>query len=239
MKNTIKITVMLFFLSSTSIYSQDTNQFFTKANTFFNTYVANGKVAYKDIKASPALLDELVTDIKSIQVTKSKATEYQAFWINAYNISVIKNVVNNYPLKSPLDKAGFFDKIKHNVAGKELTLNDMEHKMLRSVFPKEPRFHFVLVCAGLGCPPIINEAYMPSLLEDQLQIQTQIAINNPSFIMVHKNKVKLSQIFEWYKGDFTQDGKSLIDFVNLYREEKIDTKAKVSYYPYDWTLNKQ
>ena len=239
MKNTIKITVILFFLSITSIHSQGANQFFTKANTFFNTYVANGKVDYKDIKASPALLNELVTEIASIQVTKSKSAEYQAFWINAYNISVIKNVVDNYPLKSPLDKAGFFDKIKHTVAGKNLTLNDMEHKMLRAVFPKEPRFHFVLVCAGLGCPPIINEAYMPNMLEDQLQIQAQIAINNPNFIMVNKNKVKLSQIFEWYKGDFTQDGKSLVDFINLYRKEKIDAKAKVSYYTYDWTLNKQ
>lgn len=96
----------------------------------------------------------------------------------------------------------------------------MEHKMLRAVFPKEPRFHFVLVCAGLGCPPIINEAYIPNMLEDQLQIQAQIAINNPNFIMVNKNKVKLSQIFEWYKGDFTQDGKSLVDFINLYRKRK-------------------
>lgn len=79
MKNTIKITVILFFLSITSIHSQDANQFFTKANTFFNTYVANGKVDYKDIKASPALLNELVTEIASIQVTKSKSQNTRPF----------------------------------------------------------------------------------------------------------------------------------------------------------------
>lgn len=239
MKNTIKIPVLLMLFSLATGFSQDTNNFFTKANTFFNTNVAGGKVAYKNITESPKELNDLVEQMKTIKVSKSDVATYQAFWINAYNISVIKNVVENYPLKTPLDKTGFFDKIKHTVAGKELTLNDMEHKMLRAVFPKEPRFHFVLVCAGLGCPPIINKAYMPSLIEDQLQIQTEIAINNPNFIIVNKNKVKLSQIFEWYKGDFTQNGKSLIDFVNLYRKEKIGVKAKVSFYPYDWTLNKQ
>ncbi|WKB82313.1 DUF547 domain-containing protein [Cellulophaga lytica] len=239
MKNTIKISILLILFSVTTGFSQDANTFFTKANAFFNTNVKNGKVAYKSIKESPKDLNDLVAQMKTIKVSKSDVATYQAFWINAYNISVIKNVVENYPLKSPLDKAGFFDKIKHNVAGKELTLNDMEHKMLRAVFPKEARFHFVLVCAGLGCPPIINMAYMPNSLENQLQKQTEIAINNPSFIMVNKNKVKLSQIFEWYKGDFTQDGKSLIDFVNIYRKEKIDAKVKVSFYPYDWTLNKQ
>ncbi|MDO6491823.1 MULTISPECIES: DUF547 domain-containing protein [unclassified Cellulophaga] len=239
MKNTIKISVLLILFSMATGFSQDTNNFFTKANAFFNTNVMNGKVAYKSIKESPKELNNLVEQMKTIKVAKSDVATYQAFWINAYNISVIKNVVENYPLKSPLDKTGFFDKIKHTVAGKELTLNDMEHKMLRAVFPKEPRFHFVLVCAGLGCPPIINKAYMPSIIEDQLQMQTEIAINNPSFIMVNKNKVKLSQIFEWYKGDFTQDGTSLIDFVNLYRKDKIDAKAKVSFYAYDWTLNKQ
>ncbi|WBU90189.1 DUF547 domain-containing protein [Cellulophaga omnivescoria] len=239
MKNTIKTSILLILFSVTTGFSQDANTFFTKANAFFNTNVKNGKVAYKSIKESPKDLNDLVAQMKTIKVYKSDVATYQAFWINAYNISVIKNVVENYPLKSPLDKAGFFDKIKHNVAGKELTLNDMEHEMLRAVFPKEARFHFVLVCAGLGCPPIINMAYIPNTLNNQLQKQTEIAINNPSFIMVNKNKVKLSQIFEWYKGDFTQDGKSLIDFVNIYRKEKINAKAKVSFYPYDWTLNKQ
>ncbi|EWH11098.1 MULTISPECIES: DUF547 domain-containing protein [Cellulophaga] len=239
MKTITKATVILFLLGITTVQAQATEIFFTKANTFFNSYVSNGKVAYQEIKKQPKHLNELVALLKTTNVTADNVKNYQAFWINAYNISVIKNVVENYPLKTPLDKAGFFDKIKHNVAGKELTLNDMEHKMLRAVFPKEARFHFVLVCAGLGCPPIINKAYIPSMLEDQLQKQTEIAINNPNFIMVNKNKVKLSQIFEWYKGDFTQGGKSLIDFVNLYRKEKINAKAKVSFYPYDWTLNRQ
>jgi hypothetical protein len=104
------------------------------------------------------------------------------------------------------------------------------------VFKKEARFHFVLVCAGLGCPPIINEAYKPSTLEAQLQEQTEIALNNPNFVKVKGKKVQISQIFEWYKGDFTQDGTE-IEYINRYRKEAIPEKAKVSYYSYDWRLN--
>ena len=131
---------------------------------------------------------------------------------------------------------GFFDKTTHEIGGVKTTLNDLENKLLRKVFPKEARFHFVLVCAGLGCPPIINEAYTPAKLEAQLQRQTTIALNNPNFIKVKGNKVQLSQIFEWYKGDFTQNG-SEIDYINKFRKETIPSKARVSYYPYDWTLN--
>jgi len=109
--------------------------------------------------------------------------------------------------------------------------------LLRANFPTEARFHFVLVCAGLGCPPIINGAYLPQTLENQLQRQTELALNNPNFIKAKGKKVLLSQIFEWYKGDFTQDGKSEVEFVNQYRKEKFDAKAKVGYYPYNWTLN--
>ncbi len=216
---------------------QSTSDFFSKSDTFFKTYVKNGRVDYKRIKENPASLNELVNIAENISVSKSDKTTYQAFWINGYNLSVIKGIVDNYPIKSPLDKAGFFDKTKYNIGGKAITLNDIENKLLRGNFPKEARFHFVLVCAGLGCPPIISNAYLPSTLETQLQKQTKKALNNPNFIKVKGNKVQLSQLFEWYKGDFTQDGKSQVDFVNQYRNEKIDSGAKVSYYNYDWTLN--
>ena len=94
-----------------------------------------------------------------------------------------------------------------------------------------------MVCAGLGCPPIINSAYLPDSLETQLQMQTKKALNNESFVRVKGKKVLLSQIFEWYKSDFTQNGKSEVDFINPYRNEALRLDAKIGYYPYDWTLN--
>ena len=103
---------------------------------------------------------------------------------------VIKGIIENYPVKSPLDIKGLFDKTTYAVGGKKITLNDIEHKLLRAQFNNDPRFHFVLVCAGLGCPPIIAEAYMPNTLDAQLTRQTKIALNSDNFIKVPLNSVK-------------------------------------------------
>ncbi|MFS4454763.1 DUF547 domain-containing protein [Maribacter sp. 2304DJ31-5] len=232
-----KAITLIFLTSLVFVQAQNTQEYFLKADRFFKANVTNGRVAYTDIKADPAPLHELLKKAKDITVSTSDENTYQAFWINTYNLLVINGIVNNYPLKSPLDVAGFFDKKKHEVGGENITLNDIENKLLRGNFPSESRFHFVLVCAGLGCPPIIASAYKPNTLDAQLQQQTVKAINNPNFIKVNKNKVKVSQIFEWYKGDFTQNGKNLVDYLNIYKKEKLSEKSKVSYYPYDWTLN--
>lgn len=233
-KNT---TILIFsLLISITGFSQTTSEFFKKSDAFFSANVKNGRVAYSTIKNDPSALNELIEMAKGISVNKGNAKDYQAFWINGYNLSVIKGIIENYPLKSPLDVDGFFDKTKYDIGGTSITLNDIENKLLRKNFPKEARFHFVLVCGGLGCPPIINSAYMPSTLDAQLEKQTKLALNDPNFIQVNKSKVKISQIFEWYKGDFEHDGK-VVDFINKYKSEKLPEKAKVSYYSYDWTLN--
>lgn len=236
MKNVL-LSLLVFLVSLTWGFSQSTDDFFSKTDAFLKTHVKNGLVDYKAIKENPAELNALVEMAKGISVSKDAAAEYQAFWINGYNILVIKSIVENYPLKSPLDVGGFFDESKCNIGGEDITLNDIENKLLRKNFPSEPRFHFVLVCGGLGCPPIIDEAYMPATLDAQLQKQTKLALNDPNFIQVNNNKVKISQIFEWYKSDFTQNGQSPVDFINTYRIEKLPKNTKTSYYTYDWTLN--
>ncbi len=235
-KNTILKTLILFFCLQV-VTGQELTEFFTKSDNFFKAFVHHGKVDYKGVKANLDQLDGILDLAKGLSVSKADAKEYQAFWVNGYNLLVIKGIIDHYPVKSPLDINGFFDKTKRDIGGQQITLNDIENKQLRGNFPKEARFHFVLVCAGLGCPPIINGAYLPATLESQLQTQTELALNNPNFIKMKGKKVLLSQIFEWYKADFTQDGKSEVDFVNQYRKEKLDAKAKVAYYPYDWSLN--
>ncbi len=232
--NVSLIVVLLFTVSLVS--AQSTSEFFSKSDAFFKANVNNGRVDYKSIKENPKPLNDLLEMARAISVSKDQTAVYQSFWINGYNLLVIDGIVKNYPIKSPLDKPGFFDKTKNEIGGKSITLNDIENKLLRKNFPKEARFHFVLVCAGLGCPPIINEAYTPSKLEKQLERQTKLALNDPRFIQVNKNKVKISQIFEWYKVDFEHDGK-VTDFINKYKTAKLPEKVKVSYYPYDWTLN--
>ena len=232
-----KLFILTFFAGFTSGFAQSTSEFFSAAYAFFKTNVSNGKVAYSKINENPEALSTLVDLAQTVSVSKSDAKAYQAFWINAYNISVIKGIIDNYPLKSPLDKAGFFDKTTYKIAGESITLNDIENKKLRAQF-EDARFHFVLVCGAVGCPPLINKAYQPNTLEAQLQQQTEIALNNPNFIKVKKNKVELSEIFKWYKEDFVRNGNE-VDFINAFRSEKIESKTKVSYYSYNWTLNKQ
>ncbi|MBC3757110.1 DUF547 domain-containing protein [Hyunsoonleella sp. SJ7] len=233
------IAILVIFTVSFSATAQDLKTFFNKADAFFKANVANGRVAYDNIHKDPSQLNEVLKIAEGISVSKDNAKNYQAFWINAYNLSVIKGLIDKYPTKSPLDNAGFFDKTKHSVGGKSITLNDIEHKLLRGNFT-EPRFHFVLVCGAVGCPPLINEAYMPDTLDAQLETQTKKAING-DFIRVNakKNRVQVSQIMEWYKEDFKTKDTDEIDFINQYRTEKLEGKWKLSYFPYDWTINKQ
>ena len=226
-------------LMTFSLSAQDLETFFSKTNTFLGEHVKNGKVAYADINKDPSGLNELLKIAEGITVKVSDAKNYQAFWINAYNLSVIKGIIDNYPTKSPLDDKGFFDKTTYSLAGKNITLNHIENKLLRAKF-NDARFHFVLVCGALGCPPLINKAYMPNTLEAQLETQTKIAING-SFLKVNTKKktVEVSEIMKWYKDDFTKDGTSEIDFINKYRTEQITDNFKFSYFTYNWSLNKQ
>ncbi len=234
-----KLKIIILVLSFNMGFSQAPNTFFTKADVFFKANVANGKVNYSGIHKNQEQLNELLSLATTVRVSKSDAQNYQAFWINAYNVSVIKGIIDNYPIKSPLDKAGFFDKTTYKLGGKSITLNDIEHKLLRAQF-KDARFHFVLVCGAIGCPPLINKAYLPSTLEAQLEKQTKIALNG-TFLQVNtkKKRVAGSEILKWYKEDFTMNGTSEIDYINKYRTEKIPSNFKLSYFTYNWNLNKQ
>ena len=233
------ILFLSIFITNLSLYSQNLNSFFEKSDMFFGIYVRNNKVDYELLMKNDSKLDELLKMGQSIDLNNESNSVIKAFWINAYNLTVIKTIVSKYPVKSPLDISGFFDKITHNLADKKLTLNDIENKMLRTKY-RDARFHFVLVCGANGCPPIINKAYLPNTLEEQLNKQTRLAVNNSNFIKVNNKtkKIQLSQIFDWYKEDFVSKESQEIDFLNKYRNEKIEENYKISYYTYDWNLNK-
>lgn len=237
MNRILCITVLL--LNVITVKGQDLNLFLSEADTFFKEHVDNGKVAYANIHKDPSELNNILTLAKVVSVNKEDASNYQAFWINAYNLSVIKGIINNYPTNSPLDIPGFFDTTTYSLGGKEITLNDIEHKLLRGQF-KDARFHFVLVCGAVGCPPLISQAYLPRTLNEQLEAQTKIALNG-DFLRVNakKKRVEASQIMEWYKEDFTMDGANEIDFINKYRTDKIPSNFKLKYFPYDWKVNQQ
>ena len=102
-----KYLILVFVVFAFKGYSQDVNLFFDKADAFFKANVLNGKVAYSKIHKNQDGLNEIIHLAETISVSIDNPKVYQAFWINAYNVSVIKGIINNYPTKSPLDNAGF------------------------------------------------------------------------------------------------------------------------------------
>jgi hypothetical protein len=233
---------------ATSLHIPDTNEthslivvsdittFFTDANTFLAKYVTGGRVDYTAIQSEPSALEALVLAIGSANLAEASKDTRIAFYINAYNLLTIKNVVDNLPIKSPLDVKGFFDAKKFTVAGESLTLNELENKKLRP----DPRVHFALVCAAKGCPKIISEAYMPDKVQAQLTAQTKKALNDAEFLRVDNaaKKVLISQIFDWYKDDFLKSNASIREFINRYRAA-IPADYTIDFYTYDWSLNKK
>jgi len=224
------------FVLSGNILGQNINQeFFNEAHSFFQKNVEGTNVNYSGLK-SDAQLKSLINVIENADLSNADVATKKAFYVNAYNLLVINQAAQKYPLSSVQDITGFFEMRKVTVGGMKLTLNKLEKDFLLKPY-KDGRFHFVLVCGALGCPPITNFAYTPEKLEEQLDQQTKLALNDDNFIKSDNNKVQLSQIFKWYPKDFGGDRKSILKFINKYRRYSLPPSAKVSYYDYDWKLN--
>ena len=226
------------WLIMTTAYAQTTLSSFTEqTHAFLQRYVQAGKVDYARIQKNFPAAEALYTQIATMDLSRATDHEKKAFYINAYNLIVIYQVVKYYPLKSALDAGGggFFNKLMHRVAGEAMTLNQLEMDKLLRVY-HDARIHVALACAARGCPPLAEFAYTPLRLDIQLQERTQASLNNPAFIRVNTRdkKVTLSKLFEWYQDDFTHGGQSLLSFINAYRQQKIPSVYKVYYYAYDW-----
>jgi len=164
-----------------------------------------------------------------------------AYWINAYNAFTVKVIADNYPLKSIRELhtlpgiATIWHKEFFQIGGKPMSLNYIEHEILRKQFD-EPRIHFAINCASKSCPVLRNEAYTADKLEAQLTDQARRFLSSPFHNKISPEKVELSKIFSWFRKDFTRHG-SLIEFLNQYAPVKIQEDAKISYIDYDWSLN--
>ena len=228
-------TILAYGLSFTNI-----SEFTEGTNQLLESSVEDGRVDYKALSNNADQVKQLYQQVGSISLQGASDAEKKAFYINAYNIITIHQIIQNYPVKSPMDIDGFFDKKKHQVAGESLTLNQLEkERLLKNHF--DPRAHFVLVCAAVSCPPLADFAYQADQIDQQIKQKTEEALNNPEFIRVDKSKKKvyISKIFDWYKADFTKNEASVLQYINQYRDEKIPESYRVGYYEYDWGLNGQ
>ena len=213
--------------------------FFKQADKFFGKFVENGLVNYAAINANTNDLEQLLLQIENMDITKADSLTQKAFYLNAYNLLVIGEVLLNYPLQSVKDLPGFFDGKRVLVGGERVTLNELEARIFK-LFP-DPRLHFVLICGAKGCPPSGKEAYMPEKLELQLRQQSRAALKNPDFVQINdaEKKVGISQIFEWYAHDFSPGGgnKGIKKYINAHRGTPLPDDYKLVFYPYDWSLN--
>ncbi|WP_194775911.1 DUF547 domain-containing protein [Pararhodonellum marinum] len=205
-----------------------------------------GIVDYKGFIADMDQLDNYLSLISKNAPDRQTWSEQEqlAYWINAYNAFTVKLIADNYPVESiqdlhPKIKIPLVNTVWHikffQIGGEDANLDEIEHKILRKEFD-EPRIHFAINCASFSCPPLRNEAFVVSKLDQQLDDMAKRFINDPKRNRIQKNQAEISKIFSWFKGDFTKNG-SLIDYLNQYSTIRLDPKAKISYMEYDWSLN--
>jgi hypothetical protein len=172
--------------------------------------------------------------------------EQLAFWINTYNAATVSAVLKGNSPEPAFGRVMLFKFWKFRAAGRERTLDEVEHEILRRQFT-EPRIHFALVCASTSCPKLRREAYEAEHLEAQLEDQARQFINDPrrNLIDVQNKKLRLSEIFRWFREDFEKSAGSVPHFIARYvndaptRDWLLSPNVQVQHQEYDWTLNAQ
>ena len=231
------ICSLSFIVSVSNAQIKSLDDYFQKVNKFLSVNVKAGKVNYKVINANKTDLESLVTFV-GIKQKFASASQEKAFYLNAYNILVIKGIINNFPTKGPMEINGFFDKKTYLINGTTLTLNNIENDIIRKK-NNDARIHFALVCGAKSCPPIQSYAFTPEKLESQLEIVTKQSIQNTNFTKIDfkNNKASVSMLFNWYKDDFIKSKGSVLNFINNYLKKALPANTIVENYTYDWALN--
>ena len=171
--------------------------------------------------------------------------EQMAYWINLYNALTVFVIIPRYPVESIREiKSGLIDFGPWNLElfplqGKKLTLNQIEHGILRPIW-KDPRIHYAVNCASLGCPNLSPQAYRADNLEKLLEQGAKEYVNHPRGVQVKDGKLIVSSIFEWYKVDFGNTDAGVLAHLKRYaRPELAEILVRYDSFgdDYDWNLN--
>ena len=205
---------------------------------------------YKNVTDSDKIiLKQYLTKLQSINPLQHTKAQQQAYWINLYNALTVQLILDNYPVKS-ITKLGkrFFsfgpwDDDAARVNGKTLTLNDIEHEILRPIW-QDPRIHYAVNCASYGCPNLSVTAFTASNLEQQLTAGAYAYINHPRGVTVKGDDLEVSSIYKWYSEDFGDSDQALIEHLKRYAKPKLKQEL-LSFqqdpgdidFEYDWRLN--
>jgi hypothetical protein len=200
--------------------------------------------------AQPALKTYLAM-LQSEDPTSLDRAEQFAFWANLYNAKTIDIVLDAYPVKSIKDinlggslltlvTGGPWKAKVLKVRGQDLSLDDIEHGILRPVM-KDPRVHYSVNCASLGCPNLMTEAFTGDRLDAQLDAGARAYVNHPRGITVKDGKIEASSIYSWFQEDFGGNATGVLDHARKYANPELRAKLNgattISEYDYDWRLN--
>lgn len=198
----------------------------------------NGLVDYKGLQSERESLQRYL-----YMLSENPPTEYWTveellvYYINIYNAYTVELILENYPVESIKDINGPWTRGIVAVGNKNLSLGGIENGILRKM--NEPRIHFAINCASISCPKLLNEAFVPERIDEQLDRVT-IEFINGNKNDISEDEAVLSSIFDWYSKDFKVDGKlDVIGYINRYSEVQIFPSAKISFKNYDWNLNEQ
>ncbi|GAB4394876.1 MAG: DUF547 domain-containing protein [Kiloniellaceae bacterium] len=195
-----------------------------------------------------AALDSVVAGLAAVPVSRHDGDEQLAYWINLYNAVTLQVVARHYPVATIRDidiSPGWFadgpwDAALVTVEGEALTLNDIEHRILRPIWG-DPRIHYAVNCASLGCPNLAAEAYRGAQIDGQLAAAARAYINHPRGVSVEGEKVTVSKIYDWFLEDFGGSTEGVL--AHLQRHARPELAARLAAIgdiagtAYDWGLN--
>ncbi len=214
-----------------------------------------GQVNYRSWKANrsdTALLEQYLQTLSRASFSTSASKEARlAFWINAYNAVTVRGILREYPTSSIRNHTARFygyniwKDLLLNVGGRDVSLNAMEHEILRTM--GDPRIHFAIVCASHSCPKLLNEAYVSERVNQQLSHNAEAFFANPENFKYasQRNTFYLSSVLKWFRKDFGRDQARQLRTIAPYLPDAPSRQAarhgavRVSYLDYDWSLNEQ
>ena len=204
------------------------------------TYFSYSMVSPEDRQVLKSYLDGL----KGLDPRTYNRNEQLAYWINFYNALTVDLILDNYPVKSitklgPWYRFGPWDDTVTKVAGQPLTLNDIEHRILRPIW-KDKRIHYVVNCASKGCPDLMAEPFTAENVNEKMEAAAKRFIQQEKGVSFVDGKLTLSRVYEWYADDFGSK-ESLLRHLKQHSTpamiRKIDEVQSEPLYQYNWSLN--
>lgn len=192
-------------------------------------------------------LASYIEDLEAVPVGRLNRDEQLAYWLNLYNALTIRVILDHYPVDSirDIDISGAFrngpwDAALVEVENTPVTLNDIEHRIIRPIW-QDPRIHYVINCASIGCPNLYAEALTPANLEEAMNEGARTFINHSRGVSISGNTMTLSSIYDWFQVDFGDSEEEvkrhLVGFAAPELARRIrDFDGRIRY-EYDWSLN--